>query len=522
MRRALVYGCLLSVFLLAGGLSRVAAAADRGGHLTICHSVAPAPINPLITSSTIATNMSDLIFDPLAELDAAGELRSALAESWERSADGRTWSFRLRRGVRFHDGSTLSAEDVAATFRAVKGLPHGFLAFGLENVERIETPDPRTVRFHFKRFDAFFPDFIHLIRILPAAALQEGPMGEKRVGTGPYRLDAFSPKGIELDAFEGHFRGPPNLDRITVRILKNQRACYANFVVGGVDLVFVDDSADLQMITDIPHIRIISPGLELTFFLILNQRKSPFDNRLIRQALNYAYDEEYFEKQLHQSEKTVARVSPGFRIGKQEESSHFSYNPVEVKKLLTRSGFKDVNSDHILEFNDRPFRFEVAVVKGSALTNRILSLFRSSLERFGIVLDVNEYAPHQLMKKLVIDKDFEAALVPIATLGSVHLQYMFWHSERKDTNISSYKNKQVDMLFDSIRHSNDLVERDVFYAKLSDELMKDPPGIPLFVRETRLLVNDRYRGFVTDPYRFFSGLREVWVPKDLQRPEPKE
>ncbi len=490
-------------------------AADRGDDLKICDSVEPTEINPLTNASTISGNMSQLIFDSLIEYTDSGEMIPSLANRWEISEDGKTWTFFLRDDVFFHNGKKLTARDVAATYNAIRSPSNGFFSFGLSNLKELKVIDDSTIQFFFNRYDSFLPHFYFLIRILPEELLASGLEGAKTIGTGPYELVEFSKDRIELRSFERHFRGRPNLDKIEVDILQSQRACISSLIAGRLDLVFVDDSADIQSILGVPGIDNIDTGMGLIYLLILNQKDPELRDRNVRRALNYGLDRNYVAKYIRQSEGDIIDMSLNSFWGKEGSSVHYTFEPRLAQELFEKAGYTDNDKDHILNNRGKDMVISVSTVKGSALTTRILNLVKSAFENIGVIIKIEECDMADMFKKLY-DKQYDAAMIPIAIHDSIRMQYLLWHSNQRQTNFASYSNPDVDRLLDEVRYNRDEPIRKQAQVELVKAMMDDPPGIPLFIKKTKILVQDRFRGFSTDSNNFFSGLRNVWVPKDLQ------
>lgn len=505
MRRWFTTAGTLFLFVLFS--SAYAAVAARP--LVVGHSVKLAPINPLVNNSTLSANVSALIFDSLVELDEAGRLHPALAREWRMAPEGTSWTFYLRKDVLFHDGSPLRAEDVVATYRALKNSGGGFIHFGLSNIERIEAVGEFEVRFHLKRYDSFLPFYFYLVKIVPAKALADGIGGVKTVGSGPFKLKTYSEDGIVLEAFAKHFRGRPDLPGIVFTILPSQRACLSHLIAGGIDMVFIEDSADITSLLGVPGIKRIDTGMRSIYMIILNQRSTHLRDARLRRALNLGLDHDYLKEHIKQMEGEIADSAPYITWYAGENVASFDYQPKEAKALFQKAGYGDANGDHILDKNGQPLTFEIALTKGSALTSRILNLVKSALENLGVKVTINEYEPQELFAKFQGKGGYDAILIPIAVQGAESLQFLLWHSRQPKTNVASYANPNVDQLLDKMRYSQDSAVRHNAQRELATVMMEDPPGIPLFIRQTKALVNDQFKGFTKDALLFFQLLRNV-------------
>lgn len=479
--------------------------------LIIGHSVRPTPINPLANASTISANVSELIFDSLIEMDQSEKMRPALAKRWEISPDGRVWTFWLRDNVVFHDGRRFTANDVVATYNVMRKLKKGFLSLGLSNIESVEALDEKTVRFKVKRYDSFLPEYFHLIRIVSADDIIRNADGAITVGTGPFSLESFSDKSIALKAFDKHFRGRPKLDRIEVKILPSQRACLSRLIAGQIDMVMVEDSADLRSILGVPDIDLIDTGMSFIYMMILNQKSPHLKDPNLRKALNYGLDRDYLRKRIRQMEGEIAEVASYTWSPSNHDARAFQYKPKYAKGLFLKAGYVDRDGDHKLDRDGKAYLFEIAFATGSTLVAKILNITKLAYENIGVEVNIDAYDPEELFRKFYSRKGFDAVVIPIASQCYQSVQYLLWHSKQRDTNVSSYSNSRADELLDDIRYSRAVNTKNAAKIELAKVMADDPPGIPLFIKQTKVLVNDRFQGFTKDSHRFFPLLRNVWV-----------
>jgi peptide/nickel transport system substrate-binding protein len=166
--------------------------------LTIGASSAPTGMDPHFHSSNMNNAQLRQVFDLLIDLDSSGRFVPKLAESW-RAVDERTWEFRLREGVRFHDGTPFTAEDVAFSYARVPTVPNspGPFTPAVRLISRVEVVDPRTIRFHTREPHPFLEHDIAAVFILSrtvhaTATLPDFNGGRAMVGTGPYRFVSYA------------------------------------------------------------------------------------------------------------------------------------------------------------------------------------------------------------------------------------------------------------------------------------------------------------------------------------------
>src|SRR5437016_9828939 len=253
MRHLRVAVCaVLALLALAGP---VAAAPDGQMTWGVHISLAPTWFDPAETLGIITPFMvMYAIHDALAKAMPGNPVAPSLAESWQVSPDGRVYDFTLRAGVKFHNGDTLTSEDVKFSFERYRGASAKAIK---ERVAAVETPDPLHVRFRLKNP---WPDFMTFYTaasgagwIVPKKYVEKvGDDGFKRapIGAGPYKFVSFTP-GIELvmEAFEGYWRKPPNVKRLVMKVIPDEATRLAAFTRGEVDVAYslrCDHAAELQ------------------------------------------------------------------------------------------------------------------------------------------------------------------------------------------------------------------------------------------------------------------------------------
>ena len=218
------------------------------------------------------------MFESLADLDADGRLVPRLAESWRR-ADASVWEFKLRRNVKFHDGSALTAEDVVysvgrpATLTASPATLNGFL----KDISKAEAIDAHTVRFTTSTPLAVLPNYLAMVPIVSKKATtglkpEDFETGKGMVGTGPYRFGKFLRSDrVEMARNDAYWGSKPHYDKVTVRIMPNNPARTAALLSGEVDAIAAVPAADIARIKQNQNITLYTKPLARHTLWPLNQ-----------------------------------------------------------------------------------------------------------------------------------------------------------------------------------------------------------------------------------------------------------
>ena len=291
----------LSAALLLALLLCVAAPAGATPDGTMTWAVhttlVPAWFDPAETMIGSSFLLLYALHDALVKPMPGKSMAPSLAESWSTSTDGLVYEFVLRRGVKFHNGEPVTAEDVKFSFERYRGV---FGAAFRERVAAVEIPDPRRVRFRLKQP---WPDFMTFYGTTTAAAgwivpkkyLEKvGPEGFKKapIGAGPYRFVSFTP-GIELvlEAFDGYWRKAPEVKRLVLRVVPDPATRLAALRRGEVDVAYSMPGEFAEQVKQAGlTLKAVYPSIHWLYFADQWDAKSPWHDRRVRLAANLAID----------------------------------------------------------------------------------------------------------------------------------------------------------------------------------------------------------------------------------------
>jgi peptide/nickel transport system substrate-binding protein len=347
-RNLLAAGALGLAAAGAPGLARAAEAKDQ---LTwaIHVSLAPRWFDPadtlgLITPFMVLYALHDALVKPMPGKPEA----PCLAESWTVSEDARIYDFMLRKGIKFHNGAPVTAEDVKFTFERYHGAANRQLK---DSVAAIETPNPRHVRFKLK---APWPDFMTFYGstatgagwVVPKKYVekvgQEGFL-KHPVGAGPYKFVSFTP-GVELvlEAFEGYWRKKPAVKRIVMKVIPDEETRFAALKRGEVDIAYSIRGELAQKVQKTPGLTLKPVLLPAPWWLYFTEEwnpKSPWHDIRVRQAANLALNRDGMNKALFLGycKVTDSIIPDTFQYYWQPPKA--IYDPAKAKKLLAAAGY---------------------------------------------------------------------------------------------------------------------------------------------------------------------------------------
>lgn len=269
-----------------------------GGTLVIGELVEPTNLDPIKTPTISSWVWIRQVYNTLVRFDPSGKIVPELAESWQVSNDGREFTFRLRRGVLFHNGEELTAEDVKYTFDRIKRHAIPFTADKFKDLKSVEVLDRYTVRFTLTGVSARFLPFLADPYAVSTAIVNKKAgeelghdFSQKMVGTGPFRFVEYVPnQRLVFERNRNYWEpGIPKLDRIVVRFIPEEASLLAALRAGQVDLIFPETQSALLLSRD-KNLVLVRYLADWYDGLMLNTRRRPFDDLRVRQAIMLAID----------------------------------------------------------------------------------------------------------------------------------------------------------------------------------------------------------------------------------------
>jgi peptide/nickel transport system substrate-binding protein len=331
-------GAMVGSYLAGEGL---AASRER---LIIYDSSVTDSLNPYDHSSSPIYGMWQHIIEPLVEYDYnKKEYIGVLAESWE--FQGKRWVFRLKKGISFHNGAPLTSRDVVFSINRMKTDKMSLQAGNFKDVVEMQSPDDQTVIFIMKQPNAIFLDRLLNRFILSKVAADKygDQMDQNPTGTGPYKFVSFQRGGnFVVTRNDDYWGSKPQIKEIIFRKVTEESARVAALEAGQADLINNVPVHEVARLKRHPRIRIEQVEGLRTFFLAVNPAFKPFDNKLVRQAVNYSVDAPAIIKNIFDGIGFVLNgpVGPNV-IGADSKMKRYPYDPQKARKLLAQAGYAD-------------------------------------------------------------------------------------------------------------------------------------------------------------------------------------
>ena len=465
---------LALVLTLTGG------ALAQGGVLRVGLPSVPASLDPATTLEGPVSVIARQIFDTLVQYrDVSSDIEPGLAAQWSVSRDGLVWTFRLREGVRFHDGTVLTAQHVVESLDRVIQPSAAHAPSPNVAAPRLVRGTPGVVK-EIRALDARTIQISLLLPYAPLPAVLAHPAfsivlassaGQRWVGTGPFALTEASVGRVVLDANPGYWGGPPRSTRLVFVDAGEDARGEALLDAQMVDVLLTSVAPSRTTGTQsIPSWRI--------GYLALEAEREPFTRLKARQAVAAALDPRLLAPALAPGGVQLLSYLPLGVWGRRDGSPVLEANPATAKRLLTEAGFPRGTSAGLL-ISDGDKRLD---------QSRVAEAIRASLATAGISVPIQVEAPEAALELARTGQHQMALLEARVEAGDPHfLLYPLTSSEGASKgptalNMSFYRNRTLDGLLIRASQVTFRPERQRLYVRAQAMLAEEVPWVPLYVR----------------------------------------
>lgn len=453
----------------------------------------------------------------LSRTDGPAPVVGALATSWEVADDRRTWTFTLRKGVTFHDGTAFDADAVIFNLDRYlnKKSPHYFDALGAAAGEYAgsiasyrKLADDR-VRLVTKEPNGHFPqDLAHVLIASPTAVRKTGSekFAEHPVGTGPFRFVRQKPgEEIELARFDRHWRGAPRLDRLVVKSLPDPAARTAALRSGAVNWIEYpnpDDIPDLEA----SGAKILTNSYDHLWYWILDTAKGPWKDPRVRRAANYAIDREAIaDDLLHGTAAPARQAAPRGTFAHDPANDTYRHDPAKARALLAEAGYP------------KGFRTSVTVPTGGSgnlVPVPIAEAVQRDLAAVGIQVDIRTTDWSTLIAAEAEGKVARGsdAIAQSTTLFQSEALLPLFIGTGSPFWTGHYSNPEVDRLLKSAGTATDQKRREADYTEALRLVTEDAPWLFVVNDKNPRAVSPAVQG-VVQPQSWFLDLTTVRVTR---------
>lgn len=479
-------------------------------------------INPVLPDSASSADVNRLVFSGLVRYNSRGQLQPDLATSWEVSADGKTYTFNLRKGVTWHDGVPFTAQDVVFTLAAIQNPDsRSPVAGSWQGITAEPVGDHKVV---YKLPNAY-PPFIsactqgivprHLLESVEPAALRANDFNQKPIGTGPYKLTKFDGPGkrVMLEANERYFGGKPAMAKAeyhwydTPTQLREAYAKRQILAFGGIS------PAELDEVDDLPNIRLKSYVQPSQSLLIMRDTHPILKDVAVRSAINLAIDRSQIieEALAGQAEPSSGPILPG-QLGYSGKHQLPKTNLNKAKQTLDAAGWVGAGtrskSGQALKLN--------LVTRDGGVWPVVAREVKEQLQQVGIQVEVTTVDLASLQQTYIRPRNYDLLLFGYQ-IGPDPDVYAFWHSSQvadPGLNLAVYSSSIADKALETGRVTSSQLVRSGKYLTFQQQWQSDVPSVPLYTPDYIYGVSSRVVGVkgneLVDPTDRFDNI-EHWT-----------
>lgn len=502
--------------------------------------------NPLLNDTTYDDAVIDLTYNSLLSFDKNLNPKPELAKSYEISDDNLSITFKLNDNIKWNDGKTLTADDVAFTFTSLAdkgytGSKYGYVEKlkgakdyhegSTDKIEGIEVIDKNTIKFTFA--EPYSPGLTNLgsIGIIPKHIWGEVPIAQwkdkkdlltKPVGTGPYEVVSFTEgQDVQLKRNDNYFDGDVKTEKFILKVT-NEDTATGELLNGTVDVI---DASNLKN-KDIKELE--SEGMDVTSYdsnlvqyMGFNLRDKKFQDKNLRQAFMYALDRNAMVDKLLEGNGQVVdtpMLPSSWSYPDKSTLNNYKYNKDKAKELLKQAGYEDRDNNGIVEDKDgKELVVKLTYPTGNKLREQTAPIIQANLKDIGVKMELENMEFTALMDKVVANHDFELYLMG-NNLSLDPDPKPYWHStsasdEKGNSawNISSFKNEKADQLIEQGISVSDQKQRKEIYSQFGKLLNDEVPWAYLYSQNIRKAYNPHLKDFKPYTFNDFDNVKDWYI-----------
>jgi peptide/nickel transport system substrate-binding protein/microcin C transport system substrate-binding protein len=494
----------------------------------------PSGLNPLKGNDGYASAVTGYAFDSLITRNLETyEHEPALAEKYEISKDGKVFTFVIREGVTFHDGTPVTIEDVKFSFdvnfdpKLGDALRKMFFA----SFEKAEIVDKRTIKFYAK--EKYFKnlDVVGGMEILPKAIYGDASkkVSKTMMGSGPYKLEKYDQGrsitlkrndkwwGFQVPAFKGYYK----FDKISFRFIKDYTAQLETLKKGDLDyLGLTPEQYEKQTDGPMWGTKVFKKAVENsapkgTAFIAYNLRRPIFKDKEVRHAISQLLNREFMVEKFFYN-KYLPAAGPWYQQSPDADPTvkAVKYDSAAAKEKFKKAGWTDSDKDGVLDkiIDGKKTDMRFTVISGGGPWEKWLTVFKEDLKKSGVDLSLKTLEWNAFQKSI---HDWNFDMVALAWQGTIDVDpKQIWHTSsinKEGSNFAGYSNPTVDKLIDEARLEMDATKRRKMMQKIYRLVAEDHPYIFFYTPKFGFYGHTARMGMVEPTYKYGVGMDTWWL-----------
>lgn len=451
-------------------------------------SADPAGLDPQTTSDGIASQVMAQVFDNLVSRDEDGNYHAELAEDWVVSEDGTELTFTLRQGVKFHNGETMTADDVVFSInRAIESSITKTITSNIQSVEKI---DDNTVKvtLPFPYGAALECISNHYLVIISQKAYEEDPEGfnTNPVGTGPYRFVSWERGSkVTLERFEEYWGDPASIQNVVFKVYTDSSTAVLAFEAGELDFMYNVPQVDRAKFLDTETVNYVEAPMNGNAFILFNNRDGVFSDVRVRQAVTYAVDRDAIViGALEGVGIPVSVIVSPVATGYPEDLQGNPRDLEKAKALLAEAGYPN------------GFSVEMKIAQGD-MYKKPSEIIQSQLAEIGIDVQISLMEKSTWSQEVITNRNYDMSFeVATYALNDGDAIYNFYHSDKIDNGLNHVlcAIPELDELLDAGKRTTDQEARNEIYRQVCQIILDQAVVCPVYTSYASAMAPNTLKG----------------------------
>lgn len=440
------------------------------------------------------------LFEGLVNPDSEGNLYDAVAESHAISEDGKVYTFTLRDGVKFHDGSAVTAQDVKYSLDKCADTSNGEpLVPAYSAIDSVNIIDEKTVEVVLKDPDTDFLPYL-TAAIMPAANADPDTVP---IGTGPYKYVSRSPQeNIILEKFSDYWGTPANIEHVTLKVIANADTIVTSLNGGAIDMFARISQPQAQQLSD--KFNVLEGTMNLVQAMYLNHAKAPFDDVRVRQALCYAVDPKGIMDMVSDGKGTQIGSSMFPAFGKyftEELNDLYPVNMEKARKLLEEAGLPD------------GFSFTLTVPSNYQQHIDTAQVIAEQLKQIGVTADIQLIEWDSWLSEVYTDRNYDATVVGVDASSLTAAALLERFTGNAGNNFINYHSAAYDEAFANAKASVDDTRKTAYYKECEKILAQDAANVYIQDLPSFVALNKKYGGYEFYPL-YVQNIARLYIVEE--------
>lgn len=448
----------------SSGSPEAGSSIKQGGSFTYGITTEPTNLDPFLANSADTRLILFNIFEGLVKPDKDGNLKPAVAEGYTTSPDSLVYTFKVRNGLKFHNGNAVTADDVKFSLETAGGLNGGkALVPGLDNIQSIEAADASTVKINLKKPDTDFLPY------LTSAIVPKGYSDQSKhpIGTGPFSFESYTPQQTLVLKKNPNYwqKDLPHLDQVTFKFKADSNALLLDLQAGSVDGASVDYSKAQQLGGNFNIVQANSNAVQL---LALNNEAKPLNDLKVRQALSYAVDPDEIINTVTfgKGTRVGTPVIPGLKATFDSTLTNaYKKDVAKAKQLLSEAGY------------DKGFNLSITVPSNYQVHVDTAQVIVNQLKAIGVTATIKQVDWGTWLSQVYTGRQYEATIISVDGTNLSPKSFLERYNSESKSNFVNFKNPAFDEGYKKAGNETDANKRIELYKQTQQILSKNAASV---------------------------------------------